>query len=143
MALPFSFYFYLNKFMDIIEILSSIMIPIAFFAGYMYREVKLLSQLATAKTAPNVKLQEADNALAELGVKDVKQLKHETIDDLHYFFTENNTTFVGQGKTLEEAAKHYEKLQGKDMLGWFKHNQQEKNYCFVNGKCLEFHHEQF
>jgi hypothetical protein len=130
--------------------MTELLLIIAFVAGYVYRDFQFFRTMSQMPDKDLIKLQsnlqvelkKINQELNSLGVKNVYKLKHEIVSDVHYFFTENDDTFVGQGKTLEDAAAHYTKLQGKDVLGWFTHIQQNKNYCFVNDKCMEFEHEQ-
>lgn len=118
---------------------------VAFFAGYIYRETLLLKDLVNVSNKLNQEIsKEIKKSVpnnSDLVVKDIKHLKHEIIDDIHYFFVEKDNTFACQGKTLTEAAINYTFAQGKDILGHFTHFDQNKNYCFVNNQCLEFINE--
>lgn len=127
--------------METLEIFTIIIVILAFFAGYIYRELKFLNEVMTLRLElkKQVKKQMVEND--PLGIKDIVKLTYEIHNDVHYFYEEENNTFVAQGKTLEEAANHYTTLKGKDILGWFSYKTLDKNYCFVNGKCLEFRNE--
>lgn len=111
---------------------------IIFFCGYQYRNITLLRDVKKVTLALNEKL--ADNSCEDpqVVVKDVKSLKHEIHDSTHYFFLEDTNTFVGQGQSLQDAAKHYTKLVGRDVLGCFLHSESKVKYCFVNDECMEY-----
>lgn len=123
-------------------ILLSIILIVAFGCGYIYRDFQLFRKFEWHKLKLQEELDKTNEELNSLGVKNVYKLKHEILNGVHYFFTEKDDTFVAQGRTLEDAATHYTKLQGKDILGWFTHTDLKKNFCFVNDKCMEFEHEQ-
>lgn len=127
--------------METQEFIGFIVIILAFCAGYIYREIKLIKELVAINSGLKKELQKQDDSVGELGLRDITKLKHEIISGIHYFYEETGDTFVAQGKTLEEAAKHYTSLKGKDILGWFQHPELNKNFCFVNNQCMEFRNE--
>lgn len=118
---------------------------IAFVAGYVYRSVILMKDLVRVSKELDNKLTDKIKSLNHssdtVTVRDIKKLKHEIINDVHYFFVENDNQFVCQGTTLGEAAKNYTMAAGIDTLGVFNHLEQNKEYCFVNNECLEFINE--
>ena len=115
---------------------------LSFFAGYIYRDFQLFKQLTAANHKLEDELKKTNQQLLDIGVKNIYKLKHEILNDVHYFYTEKDNAFVAQGQTLGDAAKNYTVTQGRDILGWFKHNELDKKYCFVNNECMEFLDEQ-
>jgi hypothetical protein len=73
-----------------------------------------------------------------MAVSKITKLKHEVVNDVHYFFTVDDDKFVAQGFTLEEAAIHYSKESGKESVGFFVHATQQKMLCFVDNKCMDY-----
>lgn len=129
----------------ILEILAALFPIVAFFAGYIYRDFLLVKDLTRVskqldETLSN-KIKETAPNHPNVTVRDIKKLKHEIHNDVHYFFVEKDDQFICQGPTLIEAAKNYTSAAGKDNLGVFKHLEQNKEYCFVNNECLEFINE--
>lgn len=74
--------------------------------------------------------------LDPLVVKEINELIVERHHDQYYFFMEKTDQFVGQGSSLEQAARHFTLLRGSDILGSFSVNNQK--YCFINNECLPF-----
>lgn len=128
--------------MDWADLLVSLLPVLAFGAGYIYRDFQLFRELRQVGSQLEGELKKTNDELLDIGVKNICKLRHETLDGIHYFYTEKDHTFVAQGQTLAEAAKHYTVSQGRDIVGWFKHVEQGKNYCFVNNECMEFLDEQ-
>ena len=128
--------------MDWYDLLTSLLPILAFSAGYIYRDFQLFRQLKQVGRQLESELKKTNDQLLDVGVKNICKLRHETLNGVHYFYTERDDTFVAQGQNLTEAAKHYTVSQGRDVLGWFKHVEQGKNYCFVNNECMEFLDEQ-
>lgn len=129
-----------------LDFLLFIIFPIVcFMAGYVYRETLLFrDMMRVAKNldrqlAEEIKKNIPDNP--NITVKKIRKLKHEIINDVHYFFTEKDDTFICQGSTLEIAAENYCATQGKDSLGYFKHPELDREYCFVNCQCVEVANE--
>jgi hypothetical protein len=128
--------------MDWSDLLMSLWPVLAFGAGYVYRDFQLFRELIAANKQLEGELKKTNDQMLDIGVKNICKLKHETLNGIHYFYTEKDDTFVAQGQTLAEAAKHYTISQGRDILGWFNHVEQGKKYCFVNNECMEFVDEQ-
>lgn len=115
---------------------------IIFFCGYQYRNITLVKDIKKVTTELNQKLTETKSSEPQVVVKDIKTLSHEIHGGIHYFFLENSNTFVAQGQSLQDAAKHYTKLVGRDVLGCFLHSESKVKYCFVNDECMEYVDEQ-
>lgn len=128
--------------MDILDILQILVVVVAFWVGYIYREFKFIKELIEINSKMRIELLKQENQVKSLGLRDITKLKHEVIDNINYFFEELSNTFVAQGATLEEAAKHYTSVNGADICGWFTHAESNRRYCFVNNKCMEFKNEQ-
>jgi hypothetical protein len=129
------------------ELIIGIMCPIAvFIAGYIYRDILLFRDLMDqAKHIDKLLTEEIKKKLPNsesIIVRDIRKLKHEMINGIHYFFLEKDDAFACQGKTLTEAAANYALTNGNDILGVFNHLELKKNYCFVESQCLEFTDEQ-
>lgn len=144
---PFSFCIStkINKIMDFWEIISY---TIVFILGYIYREFILFRDLM--KISNNIKNNpklsdmlvhreidessavDTDNAPIQL-----QKLKHEVVNDIHYFYLEENNGFICQGKTLSEAAKNYASIKGNNAMGWFLDTQSNKIFYFSNNECVE------
>lgn len=121
--------------MNIIDIISIIG---AFFLGYMYREFILIKDLMKVSKNLQEKVIQRKEAEESMNIKQMHKLKHEVVNDIHYFYLEETNNFVCQGETLEDAAKHYTLSQGKDTLGWFFHQQTNTILCFNDDQCMEF-----
>lgn len=65
--------------------------------------------------------------------RDGIMLKHEIINQCHYFYHETDNTFVCQGSTLEDAALRFNETI-KDFVGCFVHANDKQIYCFVDGR---------
>lgn len=104
---------------------------VGFVIGYIYKQLTDFQQKIIMQ-----KLQEKKPDADTLGIKSYKQLKHEIVGDVHYFYLAEDDTFVAQGRSLEEAAKHFTYNQGEDNLGYWKHSD-NKDYCFVNSEYME------
>jgi hypothetical protein len=65
--------------------------------------------------------------------RDGIMLKHEIINQCHYFYHETDNTFVCQGSTLEDAALRFNETI-KDFVGCFVHANDKQVYCFVDGR---------
>lgn len=138
------------------EFFYLIAIIFAFIAGTIYRDfmfykraIDVLRFLNSGKTMTakeaieqvcqvKLELKMMNKNDAEMPVSSVVKLKHEVVNDVHYFFTAEGDKFVAQGKTLEEAALHYTKESGADSVGFFKHVTQQKMFCFVDNKCMDY-----
>lgn len=121
--------------------------PIIFFAfGYIYREIILVKDmLRITKNLDKKIVQEIKRNMVKEGdvtIKKIKKLKHEIIDGIHYFYAEKDNSFACQGITLDVAAENYSVVNGKDTLGYFQHPELQKEYCFINGQCVEVVDEQ-
>lgn len=129
----------------IFDIILSLLPIVAFYAGYIYRDILLFRDMnrvaENLDKALTTKIKEATPNHPNVTVKDIRKLKHEIHNGTHYFFIEKDDQFVCQGQSLVEAAKNYTLIVGKDNLGVFKHLEQDKEYCFVNSECLEFINE--
>lgn len=120
-------------------LLYFIVVGLAFAAGYIYRELKLFSELQVLKADLNLQLKQDLNTIVQ---GRSNKLRYETVDGTNYFYNELDNTFVAQGRTLDDAAAHYSLVCGKDSLGWFHHADSGKSYCFVDGDCKEYVNEQ-
>lgn len=129
----------------IFDILIGLLPIVAFFSGYVYRDVLLFKDMKRVSEnldkALSDKIKEAAPNHPNVTVKDIRKLKHEIHNGVHYFFVDKDDQFVCQGQSLVEAAKNYTIVSGKDNLGVFNHLEQNKEYCFVNSECLEFINE--
>lgn len=128
-----------------LDIVLLILPFIAFYSGYLYRDIQLIKDMQDVaknldETLSN-KIKETAPNHPNVTVRDIKKLKHEIHNEVHYFFIEKDDQFICQGQSLVEAAKNYTKAVGRDNLGVFKHLEQNKEYCFVNSECLEFINE--
>jgi hypothetical protein len=115
---------------------------ISFVAGYLYREMKLIKELIEVNKKLEHEVKKTKEQVLDVGVKDICKLNHEILDGVHYFYLDADSTFVAQGRTLNDAAQHYTVVQGRDIIGWFMHMELNKKYCFVNNECMEFLDEQ-
>lgn len=113
-------------------------------AGYMWRDfmlvrglIKRLEQQAkNATTEPTVSVHQQDQE-TESQIYNGMNLIHEIIDERHYFYDEEDSTFVCQGSTLQDAAVAYSKRQGQDYVGMFSHYESNKQYFFLQGQVHE------
>lgn len=124
--------------MDFISIIMFVLLGIAI--GYIYREIVFLKEIVNLVNKLNRKVQEEIHLSTndkKVAVKQVKKLKHEIINDVNYFFLDENNTFIGQGRTLPEAALQCYVSLGNDVMGFFVHADSEQKFCFVNKECLE------
>lgn len=118
--------------MDILLIFILVAV-IGFFTGYILREVIMVRDLLRVRTNLNAIAQ-----AKQTEQRRVKTLKHEVITDVHYFYLEEDQSFICQGPSLDEAAFAFTQVQGKNQLGVFKSAENGKFYVFANNKCLEW-----
>lgn len=119
------------------DIWTIMFIAAAFMSGYIYREIKFIGDITRGRINRERAASEAKAILGAAGIKEVVHLNHEMVAGVHYFYTADGGTFAGQGRSLDEAAKHYALLQGQDKIGWFKHIETSKQYCFTGETCTE------
>lgn len=102
---------------------------IGFFAGYIYSQWRIFTEFGRLvdefTSNPTTKTPEYPQPL---------QLQHTIIDGVHYFYTSDGK-FVGQGDTLDVAAKHYSELAPRNTVGFFTHSELGLSYCFIDGSC--------
>lgn len=126
--------------MESSDILGVITLVAVFLAGYIYREFKFINDWVKLNTSLQSQLQGVDAQLKEKGVREVRQLNHEIIDGVNYFFTTDGS-FAGQGTTLDDAAKHWTQISGPEQLGLFKHVESNEEFYFLNNQCLQLQNE--
>ena len=115
--------------MDLLIIL--VYTVVIFGCGYWYSQYRTLQVQIRALRALKERLTE----LKEKTIAGIL-LTHEIVNNVHYFYSKEDDTFICQGNTLEEAATRYSELN-KDSSGCFVHSVDGKLYCFFNGKVLE------
>lgn len=98
------------------------------------KNIKNNPKLSEMLVHRDIESKEDDN----LSIKEMHKLKHEVVNDIHYFYLEENNGFVCQGNTLAEAAQNYTLSKGKDTLGWFVHVETNSILCFNDNQCMEF-----
>lgn len=64
----------------------------------------------------------------------IQEIKHEIYEDIHYFY-DSDDNFICQGSSLDEAAKNYSYMNGKNFIGLFVNKQDNKNMCFFDNEC--------
>lgn len=100
--------------------------------GYIFKIMFATAQHLNAETKHKVQPKTGK----EIEVKECRRLTYEIIDGVQYFYYADNNTFAAQGRTLQDAAKHFTLAQGQDKLGFFKHVDQ-RGYCFINSQFME------
>lgn len=116
---------------DIITMLVTFAI-VAFFNARIGRRIREEATKLNAASTAKVKLGTTDALL----VRDIDDLKVERHHNQYYFFQEKTDQFMGQGTSLDQAARHFTSLRGTDILGCFSLDNQK--YCFINNECLPF-----
>jgi|LakMenEpi03Aug12_release.lakeMendotaPanAssembly.Ray.scaffolds.fasta_scaffold236388_3 hypothetical protein len=108
-----------------------------FYAGVIYREwllmrdiKRVLGNLHNLKDIQG-KINDLENKVSQ--IKPVSTLKHEVINDTHYFFYEDDS-FACQGATLEEAAQVFKTATNNEQVAEFVDTRDQKTYYFVEGK---------
>ena len=113
-----------------------ILLIIGGIAGYVYREIILFKDLVKITKHLNKKLHEEHVMENKISIREIKNLKHEIVNEIHYFYSAD-AKFVCQGSTLENAAKNFTMICGKDNSGCFTHFQLNKKMYFINDECVE------
>lgn len=116
---------------DIITMLVTFAI-VAFFNARIGRRMREEAMKLNALHGAKIKPGTTD----ALEVRDIDELKVERHHDQYYFFQEKTDKFMGQGASLDQAARHFTSLRGADILGYFSLDNQK--YCFINNECLPF-----
>jgi hypothetical protein len=91
------------------------------------------------KMVSKLQLQEGvdiDSEAANMTGK-MRQLRHEELDGVHYFYYEDDNGFACQGKTLEEAAQHFKASTKGEIMAFFKMSNRDEEYVFIDG---DVHH---
>lgn len=124
--------------MDAESLTTFLTLVAVFFLGYIYREIRFMQDLHKLEVAFQKKVQ-LDNAIKAVAIlsKQVVYLNHEVVDDIHYFYCRDDGSFAGQGKTFDDAAKHFAANCGANGMGYFINIIDGKKYCFVENKCVE------
>lgn len=118
------------------------MFEILILAGFMYfafnmgRAYQLFDMRRTIRriaTENNVNLDDLLNAATneELEQKNIVLIKTEVVDDTILLYNITTNEFLGQAKTIEEAAKVFNERK-KNATGAVMHNNDE--FFFVDGK---------
>lgn len=104
---------------------------IAFYAGKLYTEVKILKNIMEGMLAR----QHAEEMVARAKslFVPINPVKHEVIDQIHYFFTSDDH-FICQGSNFDEAIQ---KLKEKGTGCKFKHAETGVHYLFIDGELKE------
>lgn len=121
--------------MDIEALFTIVCLAVMFWIGYIYREVQFYKELHAIKL--NFQNTADEIYKPKHGIKEIKFLKHEIVDGIHYFYGADDGVFAGQGATLEDAAKHFNVNHGKNKMGYFEHTIHGKRYYFVDCQCVE------
>ena len=120
--------------MDFSEI---IIVVGSFIAGYLYREFILVKDLL--KISKNFEKNFVVGPTPDSPpTTEIQRLRYETVDGVNYWYNESDNTFVCQGSTFEEAAKHWTLTQGPVAIGFFIDKKTDTVLCFANNSCTEF-----
>lgn len=102
---------------------------LSFLVGYIYRGYVIAKTVERLITAADKKHQNMIDRLSSADIGTVNEalteatrmlnitlLKHEEINNQHFFYTKDTDTFVCQGNTLEEACENYH-IVNKESIG--------------------------
>jgi hypothetical protein len=110
-----------------------------FYAGVIYREWLLMRDIKRVLgNLNNIQLKAIEDRFQDIerkigSVKPVSTLKHEVINDCHYFYYEDDS-FACQGLTLEEAAEKFKSATNNERVAEFIDTRDQKTYYFVEGR---------
>lgn len=110
---------------------------ICFYLGMKYFEFALASKIADAimKAAANVDFNENEDVVSNFS-GEMHHLRHEIHNGVNFFYYEENDLFACQGATLEEAATNFKETTKGEIIGFFKLEDSEKEYVFVDGEVM-------
>ena len=120
-------------------LIIGIWIVVVFYAGVAYREWILMRDIKRVlSNLNNVQLKAIEDRFQDIerkigSVKPVSTLKHEVINNTHYFFYEDDS-FACQGTTIEEAAQVFKTATNNEQVAEFVDTRDQKTYYFVEGR---------
>lgn len=108
--------------------------------GYMYAHYAIMRDVKHFSAVLKNKITQSVNELEQVN-RDGIMLTHEVFNNQHYFYNENDKTFVFQANTLEEAATLCnDRIKG--LVGCFKNSIDNQVYCFIDGRVVRSDQEQ-